>query len=562
VRVTPKPDQNSKAIAAARDAWELRHAKERGAQRKDRFTTSSGREVSPVYSPADIPEDFSYEDALGFPGEFPYTRGESANGYRGELWGFEFYAGFGSAEDANRRYRYLLEQGSTGGVSIALDLPTQIGLDSDHPLAALEIGRVGVAINTLQDVIDLFEGIDLSKAGKIFTTGNCIGPIAMAWFYCLAEARGEDPASVVVTIQNDPLKEYVARGTQFLPVEASATLACDAVEWCVGQGLPWYPISVSGSHMKQAGGTCVQEAAFTLANATAYADRLLARGLAVEAFAPRMELHFCTDMDFFEEVAKYRVIRRVWAEILKRRYGVEGIAPRLHAATSGLPLTAQQPKNNIVRITLQALAQVMGGVAQTRTASFDEALAIPSEDAVKLAIRTNQVIAQETGIPDTVDPLGGSYYIESLTIQMHSEVWEILDTVDRMGGAVKAVESGYFAQKLADGAYRQQVEMEAHRRVIVGVNDYVESGTEAIKLFKLNPDAARRQRERLAASKASRDLRRWEQAMARLRADISNHVNCMPSVIEAVRARATVGEIASEWRGAYGEYQSQARRLS
>jgi methylmalonyl-CoA mutase, N-terminal domain len=549
-------------IDAARQHWLREHSEELSNQRKDLFTTSSGREIDVVYTPADVPPDFSYLDDLGLPGEFPYTRGESATGYRGELWGFEFYAGFGSATDANRRYRYLLEQGSTGGVSIALDLPTQIGLDSDDPLAEREVGRVGVAIDSIQDVMDVFDGIDLSRAGKVFTTGNCIGPIAMAWFYSLAEARGESPDSVVVTIQNDPLKEYVARGTQFLPVAAAADLACDVVEWSVRQGLPWYPISVSGSHMKQAGGTCAQEAAFTLANATGYADRLHARGLDAAAFAPVMELHFCTDMDFFEEIAKYRVIRRVWAEILKRRYHVEGVAPRLHAATSGLPLTAQQPKNNIIRITLQALAQILGGVAQTRTASFDEALAIPSEDAVKLAIRTNQVIAHETGIPDTVDPLGGSYYLERLTRDMHEEVWAILNKVDDMGGAIRAVESGYFAQELADGAYRQQVELEEHRRVIVGVNEFVEEGHEALKLFKLDPDAARRQRERVVAAREARDRQHWMRAMEGLRSAISQGENSMPAVLDAVRAGATVGEIASEWRAAYGEYESHARRLA
>ncbi len=549
-------------VSAAREEWQRRHASELSGERKEVFSTSSGRQVDVVYTPSDLPQDFTYMRDLGLPGDFPYTRGESPTGYRGELWGYEFYAGFGSARDANKRYRYLLEQGSTGGVSIALDLPTQIGLDSDSPLAEREVGRVGVAVTTLQDVMDIFDGIELRKAGKIFTTGNCIGPIAMAWFYSLAQARGESTDGVVVTIQNDPLKEYVARGTQFLPVPAATDLACDVVEWSVRQGLHWYPISVSGSHMKQAGGTCAQEAAFTLANATAYADRLCERGLGAERFAPVMELHFCTDMDFFEEIAKYRVIRRVWAEILKQRYGVEGISPRLHAATSGLPLTAQQPKNNIIRITLQALAQILGGVAQTRTASFDEALAIPSADAVKLAIRTNQVIAHETGIPDTVDPLGGSYYLEHLTRDMHEEVWEILKKVDGMGGAINAVESGYFAQELADGAYRQQVELEERRRVIVGVNDFVEDGTDALKLFKLDPEAARRQRERVAAARQNRDRARWELAMENIRQGIRRKTNSMPAVIEAVQAGATVGEIASEWRTAYGEFRSRASRLA
>jgi methylmalonyl-CoA mutase N-terminal domain/subunit len=315
--------------------------------------------------------------------------------------------------------------------------------------------------------------------------------------------------------------------------------------------------------MKQAGGSCAQEAGFTLANAIAYADALRSRGLSVEAFAPGMELHFCTDMDFFEEVAKYRAVRRVWTEILKDRYGVEGVPPRIHATTSGLPLTAQQPKNNIVRITLQALAQILGGVVQTRTASYDEALAIPTEDAVKLAIRTNQIIAHETGIADVVDPLGGSYYLEAITLAARDEIRAILKKVEDMGGAIQAVESGFFADELAAGAYRQLQELEARRRTIVGVNDFVEEeGDDSIKLFQLDPAAAERQRQRLREFKIRRPEAPLRSAMDRLRADLQRGSNCMPGVIDAVRAGATVGEISDEWRGAYGEYQPQAQRLA
>jgi len=327
-RMNNSPDDVRSGILAAQARWMAEHRDELGHQRRDIFTTSSGRQIKDVYTPVDLPPSFSYIDALGFPGDPPYTRGETPGGYRSALWSWEFYAGFGSAKDANQRYRYLMEQGGTGGVSIALDLPTQIGLDSDDPLAAREIGRVGVAINTLQDIFDLFDGIALKDAGKIFTTANCIGPVAFAWFYCLAEARGEDPRDVVVTIQNDPLKEYVARGTQFLPVAAAARLAVDVVEHCTRAGFRWYPISVSGSHMKQAGGTCAQEAGFTLANAIEYADQLNGRGLSAADFAPLMELHFCTDMDFFEEIAKYRATRRLWSEILAARYGAPRVPPR------------------------------------------------------------------------------------------------------------------------------------------------------------------------------------------------------------------------------------------
>jgi methylmalonyl-CoA mutase N-terminal domain/subunit len=541
-------------------AWRDRNAEVLHSGRREDFETSSGRPVEPVYSPEHLGPAFSYLEELGFPGEFPYTRGETPGGYRTELWGWEFYAGFGSAEDANKRYRYLLDQGSTGGVSIALDLPTQIGLDSDHPSAAREIGRVGVALNTLQDVIDLFEGISLAEAAKIFTTANCIAPVACAWFVCLAEARGEDPRDVVVTMQNDPMKEYVARGTQFLPVEPAVRLAVDVIEFCAGQELPWYPISVSGAHMKQAGGTCAEEAAFTLANAITYADELNAREVA--SFAPLMELHFCTDMDFFEEIAKYRVVRRLWAEILRDRYGVTGVPPRIHAATSGLPLTAQQPKNNIVRITLQALAQVLGGVAQTRTASYDEALAIPAEDAVKLSIRTNQILGYETGVADTVDPLGGSYYVESLTRSIYDEVRGILATVEDMGGAIRAVETGYFRDRLADGAYRQECQIQDRSRIVVGVNDFVEQADEDLKLFKHDPGVAERQLKKLRRYKDERDRDAVDCTLAALEKAMTEASNCMPFVIDAVRAGATLGEICDRFRTVFGEFQPQLVRIA
>jgi methylmalonyl-CoA mutase N-terminal domain/subunit len=542
-------------IEAAGAGWEDAHAEALLRQRKTEFTSSSGREIRPLYTPADL-TNLSYLDHLGFPGQPPFTRGESAAGYRGELWNWEFYAGFGSASDANRRYRYLLEQGGTGGVSIALDLPTQIGLDPDNPLAQLEIGRVGVSIGTLQDVLDIFEGIELKKAGKIFTTANCIAPIAFAWFYCLAEAKGEDPSDFVVTIQNDPLKEYVARGTQFLPVAASVELACDVIEFTAGRDLPWYPISVSGAHMKQAGGSCAQEVAFTLANALAYIDRLHERRVPVESFASKMELHFSTDMDFFEEIAKYRVARRLWAELLKNRYGTDAARPRLHGVASGAPLTAQQPLNNVVRIALEVLAQVFGGVAQTRTACYDEALAIPTEEAVKLSIRTNQIIAHETGIPDTVDPLAGSYYLESITLEMYDEIRRILDYVDETGGAIAAVESGYFSGELAAESYRQQREIEERKRLIVGVNEFEEDEAASINVFRHDPSVAERQLERLAKAKADRDAGAVEKALAAVRKAAEQRVNCVPAVIDAVRAGATTGEIADTWRGVYGEWRS------
>lgn len=542
-------------------AWEDRHRAELDSQRKDVFTTSSGREVKPVYTPADlVQEDFEFARDLGHPGDPPFARGERATGYRGKLWSWEFYAGFGAAADANQRYRYLIETGGTGGVSIALDLPTQIGIDADHPDALYETGRVGVAINTLKDVVDLFDGIDLSRAGKIFTTGNSIGPLAVAWFYELASIKGEDPSSFVVTVQNDPLKEYVARGTQFLPVAAAMRLACDAVQFCVERDLPWYPISISGAHMKQAGGSCAQEAAFTIANGIAYMDELQKRGLAMDKVARHVELHFSTDMDFFEEVAKYRVARRVWTEILRDRYQVEGIAPRIHGVASGAPLTAQQPKNNIVRITMEVLAQVFGGVSQTRTACYDEALAIPTEDAVKLAIRTNQILAHETGIADTVDPLGGSYFLETLTAQMYSEVLSILATVHDMGGAIAAIDSGWFADELAAGAYRQQMELECGRRLVVGVTDFVEEEIEPTPAFPLDAGAGERQRQRLEEFKTSRDSGAVEASMKAMESALKQGRNSVPLALDALRAGATLGETCGVWKQTFGEWSQYGPR--
>ncbi len=561
IKATDYSPETLREIETAFEEWEQTHAKTLSEQRRDEFTSSSGREIKPVYTPTDVAE-LSYAEHLGLPGQPPFTRGESPTGYRGSLWNWEFYAGFGSASDANKRYRYLLEQGGTGGVSIALDLPTQIGLDPDHPLAQLEIGRIGVSISTLQDVLDIFEGIELERAGKIFTTANCIAPIALAWFYCLAEEKGEDPSSFVVTIQNDPLKEYVARGTQFLPVSASVDLACDVIEFVAQKGYPWYPISVSGAHMKQAGGSCSQEVAFTLANALAYIDRLRDRKVPVDSFASKMELHFSTDMDFFEEVAKYRVARRLWSELLQKRYGAESVRPRLHGVASGAPLTAQQPLNNVVRIALEVLAQVFGGVAQTRTACYDEALAIPTEEAVKLSIRTNQIIAHETGIPDTVDPLAGSYYVEATTLAMYKEIRSILDEVDERGGAVSAVESGWFSTELADESYRRQTELEEGKRLIVGVNEFVDDEEASINVFRHDPSVAERQLERLAKAREARDGSAVATALGNVRAAAEDRRNSVPAVIEAVRAGATTGEIADVWRHVYGEWRPMLMGLS
>jgi methylmalonyl-CoA mutase N-terminal domain/subunit len=531
------------------------------------FETSSGIEVKPVYTQLDLERSgWSYEGDVGLPGEPPFTRGLTPGGYRDRLWQLEMYAGFGSADEANERYRFLLEQGSTGGVSIALDLPTQIGLDPDDPLGREEVGQMGVSLSSLAEVERMFEGIPLERAGHVFTTANCIGPIAAAWLLALAEKRGVSPDSFRVQIQNDPIKEYIARGTQFLPIDAAVRLCADTVEHLAGNTSTWLPISVSGSHMKQAGASCVEEAAFTICNGIAYVEECLARGMRIDDFGARVELHFCTEMDFFEEVAKYRAVRKVWTRLVRERFGgttVEAQRFRLHAATSGRPLTAQQPLNNIARITLQILAQVLGGCEQTRTASFDEALGIPSERAARTSIRANQIVAHESGVASTVDPLGGSYYLEALTLEFERRIEDHVERVDELGGAVAATKAGYFQERLAEGAYREQVAVDSGEQVVVGVNAFQieESEDSDLRPHELDPGIVEQQVERVAALRAGRDGARVERALARLREVCDGEENVVPAVLECVKAYATTGEIAGVWRAAFGEYRPEPVRL-
>lgn len=544
-------DQAGERNGSARDSGELR--------------TSSGIVVKPYYTARDVEErGWRWEEAIGVPGEEPYTRGFSAEGYRKEPWKLEMYAGFGTADDANQRYRYLIEHGSTGGVSMALDLPSQVGLDSDDSLARMEVGQAGVAISSLADVERIFDGIPLDKVGYVFTTANCIGPLAAAWFLALARKQGLPTSTFRVQIQNDPIKEYIARGTQFVPIEASVRLATDMLQYVSQTAPTWLPISVSGSHMKQAGGSCVEEAAFTICNGIAYVESCLAKGMRIDDFGEKLELHFCTEMDFFEEVAKYRAVRAVWAELVRDRFGGTAAAAqhvRLHAATSGRPLTAQQPLNNIARIALQILAQVLGGCEQTRTASFDEALGIPTELAARTSIRVNQIIAHETGVPYTVDPLGGSYYVESLTDEFRIQIWDEIRRVDEMGGAVAAAKRGYFQGKLADGAYRDQVAIDSGEKVIVGVNRYLVDEEPELPTFEIDERAVERQVGRLQEVRAARDQGRVDRALEGLARVCASDDNVMPAVLECVEAYATTGEVAKVWRQVFGEYTSDMARL-
>lgn len=526
--------------------------------------STSGFVTQPYYTSADLTAR-ALDERADFPppGQFPYTRGFTPNGYRDELWAREMYAGFGSAEEANRRYRFLIENGATGGVSIALDLPTQIGYDSDDPMSIDEVGRVGVALDCYDDIDDLFAGVDLSTAGHVFSTANCIAPVVYAWVLTYCERHNIDPASFRLQLQNDPIKEYVARGTHFLPIEAALRLSTDVVVYSHKHTPRWLPISVSGSHMKQAGASPMQEAAFTLANGIAYLSAAQDKGLSIADFHPNLEFHFCTDMDFFEEIAKYRAVRRTWSRIAKERFAVpeDRLSFRLHAATSGLPLTAQQPHNNIARITLQALAQVLGGVEATRTASWDEGLAIPTEDAAKTSLRINQIMAYETGIPDATDPFGGSHYIESLTGQMSQAILEEISKIDDMGGALGAVANGYYARALAEGAYEQQRALDDGRRIVVGVNKWGSEETVQPPRFTHNEAAEQRQCERLAQARRRRNDRAYRRAIGDVRDACASTDNVMTSVLQAVASGCTIGEIAGVWRDVFGEYQEATPAL-
>jgi methylmalonyl-CoA mutase, N-terminal domain len=557
--------QDSRGLAGDFDEWSARYKVELARQWRDDFETSSGIPIKPVYTPLDLEEiGWTYTGELGLPGDRPYTRGFKPGGYRSQLWKMEMYAGFGSAEDANQRYRYLIEQGSTGGISIALDLPTQIGLDSDNELSRAEAGQMGVALSSLADVERMFHGIPLDKVGHIFTTANCIGPIAAAWFLALADKQGVPRSSFSVQIQNDPIKEYIARGTQFLPIEAAVRLATDMIAYVNREAPTWLPISISGSHMKQAGSTCVQEAAFTICNGIAYVEACLGKGMRIDDFGNTLELHFCTEMDFFEEVAKYRAVRAVWTQLVRDRFGgttEQSQRFRLHAATSGRPLTAQQPLNNISRITMQILAQILGGCEQTRTASFDEALGIPTAEAARTSIRANQIIAYETGVPYTTDPLAGSYYLESLTHEFRRRIWDEIAKVDEMGGAVEATRLGYFQQHLADGAYRDQIAIETGEKVIVGVNRFQLDTEPELPVFEVNQENIDRQVARLEELRRARDTEAVRHALHGLAEVCRTDQNVMPAVMSCVRSYATTGEIADVWRSAFGDYRSEMTRL-
>jgi methylmalonyl-CoA mutase N-terminal domain/subunit len=524
-------------------------------ERSPSFTTSSGLNIEPVYTPDDLP-NYDYPNDSGYPGEYPYTRGIQPSMYRSRLWTMRQYAGFASAAETNRRFRYLLEQGQTG-LSVAFDLPTQIGYDSDHPLAAGEVGRVGVAIDTLQDMEVLFKDIPLDKVSTSMTI-NSTAPVLLSMYIALAKKQGIDITKLEGTIQNDILKEYIARGTYIFPPRPSMRLTTDIFAYC-SQNLPrWNTISISGYHIREAGSTAVQEIAFTLANATAYVEAAIKAGLNVDGFAARLSFFFDAHNNLFEEVAKFRAARRLWARIMKERFSAadaRSMMLRFHTQTAGCTLTAQQPYNNIVRVAVQALAAILGGTQSLHTNSFDEAYATPSEDAVTIALRTQQVLAHENGLADVVDPLGGSYFIESLTDGLEKQVKVYLEKVEKLGGAVAAIESGYQQREIQENSYRQQKEVDAGRSTVVGVNKFISSTHKIAGLTKIDPEQEKAQKANIAAVKAGRDNKRVSRALDNLKHVAAGDGNAMPAVLECVEAYASVGEICDVLRVVFGTHQ-------
>ncbi len=520
------------------------------------FTTGSGILVKRIYTPLDI-RDLGYVRDLGFPGEYPYIRGVYPTMYRGRLWTMRMYAGYGTAEETNARYKYLLKEGQTG-LSVAFDLPTQLGYDPDHPLARGEVGKVGVSMPTLKDMEILFEGIPLDKVTTSMTI-NAPTAMLLAMYIAVAEKQGVSMDKLGGTVQNDILKEYVARGNYIYPPQPSMKLVVDVIEFCTKNMPRWNPISISGYHMREAGATAVQEVAFTLASAIAYVEACLERGLEVDSFARRLSFFFAAHNDFFEEIAKFRAARRLWARIMRERFGAkhpDSLRLRFHAQTAGSTLTAQQPQNNIVRVTIQALAAILGGAQSLHTNSYDEAYCLPTEEAVRIALRTQQIIAYESGVTNVIDPLGGSYYVEWLTNEIESQAEKYIKKIDAMGGMVKAIEQGYIQREIVESAYRYQKEVEEGKRVVVGVNKFVIEEPIQIRLLKVRPEVEKAQIERVREVRSSRDDQRAKRALKSLREAAESGENVMPTILQAVKAYCTIGEMCDVLREVYGEYQA------
>lgn len=549
----------TKDISEERKRWEqetLKKVLDKRQERKEEFVTISDTPVNRVYAPDDL-EETDYTKDLGFPGEYPYTRGVQPTMYRGRLWTMRQYAGFATAEESNKRYRYLLKQGQTG-LSVAFDLPTQMGYDSDHPMALGEVGKCGVAISSLKDMEVLFKEIPMDKVSTSMTI-NSTAMVLLTMYIALAEKQGIEPSKLTGTIQNDILKEYVARGTYIFPPKPSMRLITDIFDYCSKNMPKWNTISISGYHIREAGSTATQEVAFTLADGISYVQAAINKGLDVDKFAPRLAFFFNAHNDLFEEVAKFRAARRLWARIMKERFNAKdprSLLLRFHTQTAGCSLTAQQPENNIVRVAMQALAAVLGGTQSLHTNSMDEALALPGEKAVRIALRTQQVLAHESGITNTIDPMAGSYFIETLTNKIEEEAMKYIEKIDEMGGMENAIEKGYVQSEIADSAYRYQKDIESKKKVVVGVNDFIMEEKTVLDTLKVDPAVEEKQKKGLEILRKERDNEKVTGLLNDIKEKAQSDENLVPFVLAAVKEYATLGEICDVLRGLFGEYKA------
>jgi len=551
-------EEKIKEIKRERERWEkttLPNWIRQCAERKKEFRNHSGMLIKGLYTPEDV-KSLDYMRELSFPGEYPFLRGVHATMYRGRLWTMRMFAGYGTAADTNKRFKYLLKEGESG-LSTAFDYPTIMGYDSDHPMARGEVGICGVAISSLQDMEVLFDGIPLDQVTTSMTI-NGPAPMLLAMYVAVGDKQGVPRTKLGGTTQNDNLKEFFAQKLCIFPPKPSVKLTTDVIEYCAKHLPKWNPVSISGYHIREAGATALQELAFTIYDGIAYVESTLERGLKVDDFAHRLSFFFASHNDFFEEIAKFRAARRLWAKLVKERFKAKNprsMWMRMHVQTSGCTLTAQQPLNNIIRTTIQALAAVLGGTQSLHTNSFDEALCLPTEEAVRVALRTQQIIAYESGAANTVDPLGGSYYVEALTNEMEEKAMEYIQKIDDMGGVIAAIEKGFFQKEIADSAYRYQREIDEKKRTIVGLNEYTIEEECPIELLRINPKVEKEQVERLQKLKRERDNKKVKETLEKLHYAAEKDENLMPTIIEAVKAYATLGEITDILRKVYGEYK-------
>jgi len=540
----------------SKDEWEentLRPILDRFPERKEIFESDSGLDIDTIYGPVGKNQE-NFQEKIGYPGEYPFTRGVQPNMYRGRVWTMRQYAGLTSPEESNRRYRYLLEQGQTG-LSIAFDLPTQTGYDSDHPISAGEVGRAGVPVSSLADMETLFNGIPLNTVSTSMTI-NATASILLAFYIAVAKKQGSSPLDLNGTLQNDILKEYIARGTYIYPASPSMRLVTDVFKYCSKEIPRWNTISISGYHMREAGATAVQELAFTFANAIAYVKAAVDSGLDVDDFAGRLSFFFVSQSNLLEEVSKFRAARRMWASIMRDRFGAKNPRSwmlRFHTQTAGVSLTAQQPENNVVRTTVQALAAILGGTQSLHVNSKDEALALPTEDSVQLSLRTQQILAHESGVTETVDPLGGSYYIEDMTDRLEAAAYKYIQQIDNMGGAVEAIDQGYQMREIHESAFNMQRQVEKSDRIVVGVNEYISDNPPIGKLQAIDTFEVQKQIDRVKRVRSERDAGLVKAAISRLESVARSDENTMPAILECVESYATIGEIADVFRKVFGE---------